>query len=284
MLRTAIIALLLLAACTPPAPKPPPAPAVRLYAMDCGRIDMPDADAFADDGSMKGVAQTLSDPCYLVRHPKGDLIWDTGLPDTIADMPEGLTTPPPFAAHFTVPKKLPAYLAVLGLTPADIEFVSFSHLHFDHTGNANLFAGATWIVDKDERDAMFADAARKGEDFARYKDLETARTILIEGAAMQDVFGDGTVVIHQAPGHTPGHTVLLVKTAKSGAVLLSGDMWHLATSREKRLVPRFNFSRDMTIASMDTVEALAKAENARIVRQHVPADFESLPKFPAALE
>lgn len=274
-----------LAACSPKAAAPvAAAPVVKVYAMTCGQIDMKDADGFADDGSMKNVAQSLIDPCYLIRHPSGDLLWDTGLPEALGDMPNGFDPPTAPGVHVAVAKKLTAQLAELGLTPADIEFLSFSHMHFDHTGNGNLFAASTWIVDKDERDAMFTDAARKGEDFAGYGTLENAKTTLIEGDASHDVFGDGTVVIHQAPGHTPGHTVLLVKTANSGAVLLTGDLWHLSTSREKRLVPRFNADRAMTLAAMDKVEALSAETGSRIIRQHVKEDFASLPAFPAALE
>jgi glyoxylase-like metal-dependent hydrolase (beta-lactamase superfamily II) len=157
-------------------------------------------------------------------------------------------------------------------------------MHFDHTGNGNLFAASTWIVDVDERAAMFSETARAGEDFMAYSQLENAKTETIEGDASHDVFGDGRVVIHQAPGHTPGHTVLLVKTAKAGNVLLAGDLWHLAESRDRRLVPSFNVNRVQTVASMDAVEALAKANDARIVRQHVPEDVAALPAFPKPLE
>ncbi len=251
--------------------------------MNCGELKFTDVNPFADDGSMKGVARDLIDPCYLIRHPSGDLIWDTGVPESIADSPDGVRQEG-FPVHIIVRKKLSMQLAELGIAPADIEYVSFSHMHFDHTGNGNLFAGSTWIVDADERAAMFSETARKGDDFASYSQLENAKTVLIEGDAAHDVFGDGSVVIHQAPGHTPGHTVLLVKTAASGAVLLTGDMWHLAESREKRLVPSFNVDRASTIAAMDTVEALAALNQARIVRQHVAEDFASLPAFPQALQ
>ena len=266
-----------------PAPAPPAVPGVKLYTLNCGDLDFSDVDLFADDGSMKGVARTFIDPCYLIRHPAGDLIWDVGVPEAIADMPDGLK-PEGFPVHIKVTKKLSAQLAELGLTPADMEFVSFSHLHFDHTGNANLFAGSNWIVDADERAAMFSEKARAGKDFAAYSALETAKTTLIKGDASHDVFGDGSVVIHQTPGHTPGHTVLLVKPATSAPVLLTGDMWHLEESREKRLVPSFNVDRAQTLASMDKVEALANETGARIVRQHVPSDFATMPVFPAALE
>ena len=159
-----------------------------------------------------------------------------------------------------------------------------SNLHFDHTGNGNLFAASTWIVDADERAAMFDDAARGKPEFAAYSALENAKTLLIEGDDNFDVFGDDSVVIYQTPGHTPGSTTLLVRTVGSGNVLLTGDMWHLAESRERHLVPSFNFSREQTLASMDSVEALATLNDARVVRQHVPEDFAAMPVFPAALQ
>ncbi|WP_232536893.1 N-acyl homoserine lactonase family protein [Cystobacter fuscus] len=258
-------------------------PAVKLYALDCGHVDYSDVGSLVDDGSMKGVARAFVVPCYLIRHPKGDLLWDSGVPESIADMPGGLR-PQGAPLHIEVPRKLTAQLRELGLAPADIDFLSFSHMHFDHAGNANLFASATWIVDADERAAAFSDAARERGELAAYSALEHANTVRLEGDGAHDVFGDGIVTIHPAPGHTPGHTVLLVKTAKAGAVLLTGDLWHLRESRERRLVPSFNTSREQTLESMRRVEALAKASGARVIRQHVPEDFTALPAFPAPLE
>ena len=252
---------------------------LELYTMDCGRIVEPDADFYADDGAYKGQPKTLVVPCYLIRHPKGDLIWDTGVPETIADRPGGAWP----EEGVVVRRKLTDQLRQLGLTPADIEYLSVSHSHFDHIGNAGLFAGSTWIVDADERAYAFRRAARANKtSFAPYAALETAKTKLIEGDADYDVFGDGSVVIVQAPGHTPGHTVLLVRL-KSGPVLLTGDMWHIAESRAARRVPRFNTDRAQTLRSMDKVEALAKATGARVVVEHVQADFDALPKFPEPL-
>ena len=254
-------------------------PDVRLYTMDCGRLTMTNADGFADDGSYKGKPASMVVPCYLIRHPKGDLIWDTGVPQTIADNPGGAAP-----GGITVTARLTDQLKQLNLTPADIEFLSISHSHFDHIGNAGLFAASTWIVDADERAYAFRAGARAdAKGFAAYSALETSKTVLIEGDVTYDVFGDGSVTIHQTPGHTPGHTVLLVRLRKAGPVMLTGDMWHIAESRAARRVPRFNVDRAMSLRSMDKVEALAKATGARVVLEHVPADFDALPKFPAAL-
>ncbi len=281
-LMLSVAALAMLAACEQSSQQAQ-APAIELYAMDCGHTHFTDTDMFADDSSFAGQARDLIVPCYLIRHPDGDLIWDTGLPEAIADMPNGFSAPG-FPAQMTVPVKLTAQLAQLNLTPADIEFVSFSHMHSDHTGNGNLFAQSTWIADVDERTRMF-DAEHRADptDFNNYNQLENAQTRLIEGDANYDVFGDGSVTIVQAPGHTPGHTVLLVRLPNAGPVLLTGDMWHLAESRERRTVPRFNTDRAQTLASMDKVERIATETHARVIRQHVPEDFTSLPTFPAAL-
>lgn len=280
------LSALAFAACSPkveeaaaPAEPAKPAPAVKLIAMDCGHLSVKDATRMSDDGSYNGQKKELADPCYLIRHERGDLLWDTGLPSSVAAAPVETAT-----STATLAKTLEAQLAELSLTPADIEFLSFSHLHYDHTGNGNLFAGSTWIVDKDERDAMFTDEARKTDNFKAYSALENARTVLIEGDADHDVFGDGSAIIVQTPGHTPGHAILLLHTANSGNVLLSGDMWHVAESRETRRVPTYNFDKAKTLASMDKVEAMAAAHNAMVILQHVPEDFDKLPKFPAALE
>ncbi|HEY8618439.1 N-acyl homoserine lactonase family protein [Phenylobacterium sp.] len=255
------------------------APDVRLHALDCGRLTVPNADPFADDGAYKGVAKDLVVPCYLVRHPKGDLLWDTGVPQAIADMPGGKGP-----GGISVARKLTDQLKELGLRPEDVEYVSVSHSHFDHIGNAGLFARSTWIVDPDERAYAFRPQARaNAAEFAAYSALENAKTILVEGDALHDVFGDGSVQVVPTPGHTPGHTVLLVRLPKAGPVLLTGDLWHIAESRAARRVPRFNVDRAQTLRSYDRVEALARETGARVVRQHVPEDFESLPRFPAPL-
>lgn len=277
MTLRALFCTLAIAAAAVAAPAAAAEPEVALYAIDCGRMSLPDADAFADDGAYKGVAKNLVVPCYLIRHPKGDLIWDTGLPEAMADAPVK-------PAGMTMARKLTDQLKDLSLTPADIEYISVSHSHFDHIGNGGLFAGSTWIVDADERAYAFRPEARANKiQFGAYSALENATIVEIKGDAPHDVFGDGTVQVVPAPGHTPGHTVLLVKLAKAGPVLLTGDLWHIAESRAAKRVPRFNVDRSQTLKSYDAIEQLAAKTSARVVRQHVPEDFDALPKFPQAL-
>ena len=87
-----------------------------------------------------------------------------------------------------------------------------------------------------------------------FSKLKEAKLTIIEGD--YDVFGDGSVTIISAPGHTPGHQVLLVKLAKTGPVLLSGDLYHFRESRLLRRVPKFNYDAAMSLRSIDAVEVL----------------------------
>lgn len=267
----------LLSAC---AHNPVPQSDLRLYAMDCGRMANADMSAFADDGAYNGQRRDMVVSCFLIRHPAGDLLWDSGLPEALAAS-EGADTP---FGRMTMARSLTAQLADLGLTPADIDYVSVSHSHTDHAGNLGLFAQSTWIVDADERAHMFRDAARAdARSFAPYAAMENVRPILIEGEGDYDVFGDGSVTIIQTPGHTPGHTVLLLRLPQTGPVLLSGDLYHFTESRTERRVPSFNADRAQTLASMDKFERIAAETGARVIIQHVPADFAALPAFPEPL-
>lgn len=272
--------ILALAALLLVAPAAQAAPGLALYTLDCGLIRQADADVFADDGAYKGQAKELIVPCYLIRHPKGDLLWETGVPQAIADLPGGKGP-----EGVEVKRKLTDQLKQLGLAPADIEYLSVSHSHFDHIGNGGLFAKSTWIVHARERAHAFRPTARADKtSFGAYAALETAKTITFDGEAAYDVFDDGSVQIVPTPGHTPGHTVLLVQLEKAGPVLLTGDLWHIAESRPARRVPRFNTNRADTLASMAKVETLAKSTGARVVLEHAQADFDALPKFPEPLD
>jgi glyoxylase-like metal-dependent hydrolase (beta-lactamase superfamily II) len=247
---------------------------IRLYALDGGRLNVAGIDAaeLADDGAYEGRSIDMPVPCFLIRHPEGNLMWDTGMSRSRTDLGEWAT---PGAS-------LIDQLRALGLAPADIRFLSLSHGHWDHSGNAGLFAASTWIVNPMERAAMFDEASRASPAMDDYGALETADARLVTDD--HDVFGDGSVVIIQAPGHTAGHTVLLVRLARTGPILLSGDLWHQAESRSGRRMPVYNTSRAQTLASMDRVEALVAATGARVIIQHELADHESLPRFPLSLE
>lgn len=266
---------LLLFGLTLPAHAAAPAPAIRLYVLDCGRIDLRDMRMFDDSGALDGQPGHMSVPCFLIHHPKGWLLFDTGLGDALAGGP-GTDFHP--GVHGSVRVTLAAQLKRLGLKPADIDYLAFSHWHADHTGNARLFPHATWIVQRRELDAATGANPPPFVKLSAVAAYRTAKLHIVDGD--MDVFGDSTVRLLLMPGHTPGHQVLELRLPHAGVVLLSGDLYHTRENRRYRRVPRVNTDRAATLASMDRFEAIARNTYARVVIQHDPRDIAELPRLP----
>ena len=217
---------------------------------------------------------------YLIVHPRGTLQFESGgIPDSQFKGDGALVTEGVQSAS----KPLLPQLAAAGYKPGDITYFAMSHYHSDHTGNANAFAGATWIVQKADRDFMFADKPQGIIQPATYTALKGAKTRILDNEEL-DVFGDGTVRLIPTPGHTPGHQVLLVRLPKRGPVLLAGDLYHYPEERGKGIVPTFEFNVDQSKASRARVEALLKQTNAELWIEHDIVTHAKLPKAPAYLE
>ena len=280
-------ALALLAACSKQAPDesvtetPPAEPAqveqaaaLTVDVLDCGTIVVSDLDVFSSAGDYAGQTDTLSDACFLVKHPEGTLLWDLGLPGILA------IAGPQTQQVFTVSleQTLTDQLVARGMTPADIDYVAISHSHFDHIGQVDQVQGATWLVHEDELAAMFppegSDVEIAPDQLALFTMFEPLERKTFRGE--YDVFGDGSVVIFETPGHTPGHTALQLTMRESGPVLLTGDLYHRAESRELKRVPVFNSDEAQTLASMDAFEARVEELGAKVIIQHEPRDIEPL--------
>jgi len=251
--------------------KAQPPSSVRLYVFDCGRLDILDITPYqltkADIAT-----NVMSVPCFLVAHPKGTLMWDVGV---VPDRLIATGKPGTLRGYATATKKLETQLNEVGYAPSDITYLSFSHFHWDHVGNANLFAGARWLVRKVERDMMFSDPPSPRTEPAHFSALRNSRTTLIT-TADYDVFGDGKVVIKSAPGHSPGHQVLFVNLANSGPVLLSGDLYHYPEERTLKKVPTTEFDREQSTASRAAVETFLTRAHAQLWIQH---DFNANSKL-----
>ena len=255
-----------------------PVPEMRLYTLDCGRIDFDDLKGFSDTGEHDGEKESMPVPCFLIRHGADWMLWDAGLGDEIATDPSGRTV---VGLHFRVPRTLASQLAALGLKPDDIGSVGLSHLHADHSGNVALFPHATFLVSP--RDLAWASGPTP-PDGVRADVLAALKRSRIRPVADDlDVWGDGLVQMLSTPGHTPGHHSLMVRLPRSGVVLLSGDVAHFQRNYDENLVPLGNVSRAETIASVGRLKGLAAHHHARVVIQHAANVFDSLPKAPAYL-
>jgi len=176
-------------------------------------------------------------------------------------------------------RRLLPQLAALGYQPKDITYLAMSHYHADHTANANLFAGSTWIVQQAEYDVMFGDKQVGILSRDTFSDLKNSKRITLNNADY-DVFGDGKVVIKTAPGHTPGHQMLFLRLAKFGPLLLGGDLYHLPEERTLDRVPTFDTDPAMTRATRKKVDGFLKETGAKFWIQHDPATYGPLKKAP----
>jgi glyoxylase-like metal-dependent hydrolase (beta-lactamase superfamily II) len=261
---------------------------VRLYVFDCGTLHIADLSRFGLKRE-EVAASDLAVACFLVAHPGGTLLWDPGaVPDAdwtpdAAPVTHALALPDGQKRTLTLRRPLLAQLAQVGYAPSDVTYLALSHYHYDHTANANAFAGATWLVRKAEREAMFAATPPGVTQPSTYAALRKARTRIIEGDE-HDVFADGTVVIKSAPGHTHGHQMLWVKLAKTGPVLLSGDLWHYPEERELDRVPTFEFDAAKTRATRAAVEAFLERTHTQLWIQHDSIANARLRKAPAYYE
>ena len=253
-----------------------PPKSLRLYVFDCGSLNIPDTSPY--QLKKEELATTyMSVACFLVAHPKGTMIWDAGAVPYSAFKGGGPAT----LRYATSKKTLTAQLARIGYAPADITYLTFSHFHWDHVGNGNLFASSTWLVRKLERDMMFSDPPSPRTEPTNFSSLKNSKTVMI----MQpdyDVFGDGTVVIKSAAGHSPGHQVLFLKLAKTGPLVLSGDLYHYPEERKLNKIPTTEFDAAQTVASRADVEAFLKQTGAQLWIQHdfkANAKLKKSPKF-----
>lgn len=248
---------------------------VALARLDCGNEPQPVSVAsFSDTFAYPDLKLPLTYSCYLIRHGDRYMIWDTG--NALDGAPEA-------------PKvSLVDLLARIGVKPDAIDYVGISHHHLDHTGQAAAFPGATLLIGKGDWDLLSAAEPPYGMDAKEFAQRSGRLAPWISGGGKvelltrdrKDVFGDGTVVMINLPGHTPGHHGLLVKLEHAGYVLLSGDVSHFHENYASDGIPTWNANRADSLASLDRFKKVADKLHATVIIQHDPRDIAKLPAYP----
>jgi glyoxylase-like metal-dependent hydrolase (beta-lactamase superfamily II) len=251
---------------------------VELWRLDCGSIEVKDLSVFSDTYDYGGVSRTLTDSCYLVRHDKTYMLWDTGLPGSML----GKAQQPTFGMTPSLAKTIVAQLAGIDVKPADISIVGISHNHFDHLGQAADFPHARMLIGRLDLAGLKANPPPLAVDASLAAPWLTGEAEVEPVSGDKDVFGDGSVVMLATPGHTADSHSLLVRLTEKGPVLLSGDTVHFEQQFENHGVPAFNVDRAESLASMDRLQTMAKTLKATLVVQHDADDFAKLPAFPAS--
>jgi len=247
-----------------------PAAEVTLTRLECGTNAAPsDVARFSDTFAYDGLKVQLTFSCYLIKHGSDYLVWDAGNP--VGNTP-------------TAPKtSLTDLLAQVNVKPAQVKYLGISHYHGDHTGQANQFPQSTLIIGKGDWDALTDPKPAQGVNPAPFAPwISGGGKVDPVIGDRKDIFGDGTVVALTMPGHTPGHSSLLVKLKEKGNILISGDLSHFHENYENNGVPSFNVNRADSLASIDRFKLIAKNLKATVIIQHDARDVNKLPAFPAA--
>ena len=239
---------------------------LKLWRLDCGRLD----ENRERPWPWQRVATPV--PCYLVAHGNRYLLWDAGVSRRALGN-----------AHPTIKldRTISDQLAQIGVKPEQIEFIGISHYHGDHTGQATQFPKAKLLIGAGDVEALRRDPPPQGTAPTHIQPWLDGTAPLESLRADHDVFGDERVMILMTPGHTPGHSALLVKLA-TGPLILAGDLWFAHADALNGRMPDFNTSRAETLASRERIARLAEKLDAVIIVQHEPDDTAKLPPFPQA--
>lgn len=227
-------------------------------------------------------------PCYLIEHPEGLVLFDTGLSYEVTQEPENYGTfGAPHMADFAAAidngedRTAVAQLREQGYEPADVDYVIMSHLHSDHAGNVSAFPDAEFLVHEDELGyAWWPDPAQQlfylEGDFNVLRSHEFSVTPV---AGRYDLFGDGSVVTIPTPGHTPGHQSLFVDLDGAGPLILAADAANLRDGYEAEMAPSFAWSTSETVSSIRKLEAEARRTGAEVFLGHDREDQAALAEF-----
>jgi N-acyl homoserine lactone hydrolase len=244
-------------------------PEMSLARIDCGTPQAPTAvnQRFSDTYAYGDLKVQFVFSCYLIKHGDDYMLWDTG---------HAMTAPN------VAPKvSLPDTLAKIDVKPDQIKYVGISHFHADHTGQLPSFPKATLLIGAREWDAITSPKPPEGANVKAFEGWAKGESKVEPQGVDKDVFGDGTVIMLRTPGHTPGHSSLLVKLSQMGPVIITGDAVHFHENWDTVGVPAFNYDRAQTVASIERLKKIAANLKATVIIQHDARDVEKLPAFPA---
>ncbi len=248
----------------------------------------------------KGVLQNMGpmDPpiqipvgFYVIKHPKGNVLFDTGNNDRI------ITDPSYWGASFDALKPvntpdvaIDAQLKKIDLPPDDIKYVVASHLHLDHGGNVGKFPNSTIVVQKTEIQNAFWPEPGTGGPYmigdvmplrAPNSNYPNAVKMLqLEGDL--DLFGDGSIIVKRWVAHTPGSQMMTVRLKNTGLVILTGDNVYFRENVEKSLPPNIVLAYNPTgfLTAYEWIRHMAATEDAQYFTAHDPDAFKAMKKAP----
>ena len=260
-----------------------PSHARKLWALDAPTMTMDAGSLLVGAG---GETTIPAAPPYLIEHNDGLVLYDTGAdPDAAGDPASVYPTElvEMFDFRFEEHQRVDRQIEALGYKTSDVKCVLMSHLHFDHAGGMKLFPDADFFVFRGEMQyAYWPDPCMRG--FFRLDDLAPTRDFRWHELDEDfDLFGDGSVTMIKAPGHTPGQGSLLVRL-KNRTMLLAGDAVHLRDGLEQGIWAPYDLNGQISLETIRKLTAIKDREEATIWVSHDPNDWAELPRAPEFID
>jgi glyoxylase-like metal-dependent hydrolase (beta-lactamase superfamily II) len=252
---------------------------IRVFALCTGQIDIDRASMVSD--LAPGQRWTVPVLSFLVDHPRGKLLFDTGVHcqariDPVGRL--GAERVKRLGVRSQEGEDVVPQLARLGLKPDDVTYVVNSHLHFDHCGGNEFFPRATFLVQRPELEAARRPGFVPGYspspiDFDHALDYR-----MIDGE--HDVFGDGSAVLIPTYGHTPGHQSLVVRAGKSAQLVVAADACYTRENMDRDVLPNVLWNPSVMRDSLATLKKLRDQGGATMFYGHDPAQWAATPRAP----
>ena len=245
---------------------------MKMHCLSGGRVRMRKSVYVPDADRSEMIEMPVAS--MLLRHPRGNVLFDTGCHPAVLDNPAHWQGMEKFMTPIMPPgDNVLTGLTCVGLTPDDIDVVVCSHLHPDHCGCNAFFKRATVMVhEKEVAAARKPDAVPMGYlasewDFGAFDRLSGQR----------DVFGDGRIVLIELSGHTPGSIGALVALEKCGTFLLAADTVSLRVTLDRNVAPRNTQDPQALVKSWEEVRRI-EARGATVLCGHDAAQWDTLRK------
>ena len=264
---------------------------MRLYVLNTGSLSL-------GKGALQNLAPMepqirIPVAMFVIKHPKGNVLFDTGNNDKIIKDPSYWG--PNFAALKPVNTpdiSIESQLARIDMKPDDITYVVVSHMHLDHGGNVGKFPNSTLVIQRDEIEyAMFPDEPFAGAfipgDVAELRSgigekKPNALPMLVLEKSDLDIFGDGSIVVKRARGHTKGGQMLVVRLPNTGPVILTGDAAYFRENVTKSIPPNIALAYDPAgiMRGYEWIRYMMASEGADFFTSHDPDMFKAYKKAP----
>jgi N-acyl homoserine lactone hydrolase len=224
---------------------------------------------------------------YLIKHPKGNILFDSGNNDRLIQDktywgPNGALLDKGIDPALGIETQLEK----AGVKASDINYVILGHMHLDHAGNVSRFPNATIVIQRDE----IINAFWPPKDYAGpyiSGDFESLRAPVGSASAGRqptielngdlDLFGDGSIYIHRAAGHTPGSQLAVVRLPKTGTVILTSDTCYLQENLNKDILPSIGLTYSPTemLNGYAFIKRIRDTEKGDVLMAHDAEGFKA---------